>query len=218
MKSLQNHLLLQNLYRLKALGYKYIDPILTNQKNATQNSSNIFELNSMIENCHLCDLNKSRTQSMSGFGNIKSKIFFIDSVVSMSDDSSNSYFSANVGEIFKNMVEKVLLLDINDIYYTHLVKCRPYGSNIPSDSEYASCRHYLQNQLSIVQPKIIVTLGATAYEKFTEDSTEFDRIRGHVIDYKDYKLIPIQHPNFLLRNPSLKKDAMQDLKTIKSFL
>lgn len=218
MKSLQNHLLLQNLYRLKALGYKYIDPILTNHKNDAQNNSNIFELKSMIENCHLCDLNKSRRQSMSGFGNIKSKIFFIDSVVSLSDDSSNSYFSANAGEIFKNMVEKVLLLDINDIYYTHLVKCRPYGSNAPSDSEYASCRHYLQNQLSIVQPKIIVTLGALAYEKFTEDSTEFNRIRGHVIDYKDYLLIPIQHPNVLLRNPSLKKDAMHDLKIIKSFL
>lgn len=218
MKSLQNHLLLQNLYRLKSLGYKYIDPIVTNQKNAGQNSSNIFELNSMIENCHLCDLNKSRTQSMSGFGNIKSKIFFIDNVVSMSDDSSNSYFSAHVGEIFKNMIEKVLLLDIDDIYYTHLVKCRPYGSNLPSESEYASCRHYLQNQLSIVQPKIIVTLGNTAYEKFTNDTTEFDKIRGHVIDYKDYILIPIQHPSFLLRNPSLKKDAMQDLQTIKSFL
>jgi DNA polymerase len=218
MKSFQNHLLLQNLYRLKALGFNYTDPIAVNHKTVQDLPQDIEHLNQMISQCHLCDLNKSRQQSMAGFGNIRSKILFIDDYVSSSDDESHSYFSGRSGDTLQKMIENVLKIDIHDIYITHLVKCKPYGSNLPSDSEYDSCKHYLFRQLEIIKPKIVVTLGENCYQRFTNDDTPFEDVRGHIISHNNYKIIPIYHPSFLLRNPSTKKIALQDLQTIKGCL
>ncbi|MFT7005438.1 MAG: uracil-DNA glycosylase family 4, partial [Sulfurimonas sp.] len=73
-------------------------------------------------------------------------------------------------------------------------------------------------QIEFVKPKVIVTLGEEAYFKLTGEENDFQSVRGHVIDFKDYKLIPIYHPQFLLRNPELKRVTLNDLKTIKSCL
>jgi len=91
-------------------------------------------------------------------------------------------------------------------------------SNKPSPSEWNSCKAYLFSQIEFIQPKVVVTLGNEAYNCVTEDNDNFDNVRGHVIDFKKYKLVPIYHPQYLLRNPELKKITMNDLKTIKSCL
>ena len=218
MKSFQNLVLLQNLYRLKALGFKYSDPFSVNKKDTHAKALNIEELHANISTCHLCDLSKSRSQSMSGFGNINADLMIIDFSVSLSDDSTNSYYSGRSGETLKNMIENVLELKTEDVYFTHTVKCKPLNSNIPSDSEFNSCKNYLYSQIEFVKPKLVVTLGEEAYAKVTSENDNFNSVRGHVIDFKDYKLIPIFHPNHLLRNPDDKKIALNDLKTIKSCL
>ncbi|PHS56814.1 MAG: uracil-DNA glycosylase [Sulfurimonas sp.] len=218
MKSFQNLLLLQNLYRLKALGFEYIDSFSVNQKTSHEKALNLIELAKDISSCHLCDLSKSRTQSMSGFGNTNADLMIIDFNVSLSDDNSNSYYSGRSGETLKKMIENVLKLSINDVYLTHAIKCKALNSNIPSDSEFDSCKNYLFSQINFVKPKVIVTLGEEAYAKVTSENDNFVSVRGHVIDFKDYKLIPIFHPNHLLRNPDDKKITLNDLKTIKSCL
>jgi len=218
LKSFQNLLLLQNLYRLKALGFEYIDSFSVNQKTSHEKALNLIELAKDISSCHLCDLSKSRTQSMSGFGNTNADLMIIDFNVSLSDDNSNSYYSGRSGETLKKMIENVLKLSINDVYLTHAIKCKALNSNIPSDSEFDSCKNYLFSQINFVKPKVIVTLGEEAYAKVTSENDNFVSVRGHVIDFKDYKLIPIFHPNHLLRNPDDKKITLNDLKTIKSCL
>ena len=142
----------------------------------------------------------------------------IDYTVSLSDDSSNSYFSGRSGDILKNMITNVLDFKIDEIYYTHIVKCKPLNSQAPSNSELDSCIGYLHTQIEFVKPKVIVTLGEDAYKYFTSENENFKTVRGHVIDLKNYKLIPIMHPTHLLRNPNDKKIAFGDLKTIKSCL
>jgi len=216
LKSFQNLLLLQNLYRLKALGFEYSDSFFVNQKSSNEISSSISELAKEIFTCHLCDLSKSRSQSMSGYGNPNADIMIIDYSVSLAEDSANSYYCGRSGEILKNMIENVLDLKIEDIYFTHAIKCKALNSNIPSASEWDSCKNYLFSQIEFIKPKIIVTLGKDAYAKVTSEDDNFQSVRGHVIDFKDYKLIPIYHPNHLLRNPDDKKVAFIDLKTIKS--
>ncbi len=218
MRSYQNLLLLQNLYRLKALGFQYCDPFSVNKKNSFTKPNSIDELAHNISTCHLCDLSKSRTQSMSGFGNPNADIMFIDYNVSLNEDNTNTYYSGRSGEILTNMIENVLGLKTQDIYFTHAIKCKPLNSNTPSNSEWDSCKNYLFSQIEFVKPKIVVTLGKDAYAKVTSENDNFSSVRGHVIDFKDYKLIPIEHPNHLLRNPDDKKIALNDLKTIKSCL
>ena len=218
MQSYQNLILLQNLYRQKALGFEYTDHFNFNIKDYSSEANSIDELHQNISKCHLCDLSKSLTQSMSGYGNINADIMIIDYTVSQMQDSTNSYFTGRSGEVLKNMVENVLMCSIDDIYYTHAIKCKTLDSNRPSHSEFKSCKGYLFAQINFIKPKVIVTLGSEAYAKLTSDKENFNNIRGHIIDFQRYKLIPIYHPMHLLKNPELKKDTLSDLKTIKFLL
>ena len=219
LKSFQNLIFLQNLYRLKAIGFEYIDHFNINEKSNYAQPSSLEELSHNVKNCHLCDLSKSRTQSMNGYGNANANLVIIDYLVSQAQDSANSYYVGRSGETLKNMIENVLHLSVNDIYLTHAIKCKPLQSNKPSPSEWNSCKSYLFSQLDFIRPKVIVTLGKEAYAHLSDDNADnFENVRGHVIDYKDYKLVPIYHPQYLLRNPELKKITLNDLHTIKSCL
>jgi DNA polymerase len=153
---------------------------------------------------------------MNGFGNENADLMIIDFSVSQTQDSTNSYYHGRTGEILKNMIEKVLLIKVDDVYITHCVKCKPLNTNIPSPSEYNSCKNYLYSQIEFIKPKVIVTLGESAYSHLSGDSDNFENVRGHLIDFKGMKLVPIYHPQFLLRNPESKKITLNDLKTIKS--
>ena len=218
MKSYQNLVLLQNLYRLKAIGFDYVEHFEINQPNLYTPKSNFQELLSSIDSCHLCDLSKSRKQSMVGYGNKNAKLMIIDFSVSDVQDQTNSYYVGNSGKSLQIMVEEVLGLSIEDTYLTHCIKCKPLTSNKPSHSEWNSCKNYLFAQIESIKPKIIVTLGENAYKYFTSDDGSFEQVRGHIIDLQKYKLIPIYHPSFVLRNPKLRKVTFSDLKTIKSCL
>lgn len=218
MKSYQNLVLLQNLYRLKAIGYEYIDPFSVNEESSFEVPASLEALQENVQRCHLCDLSKSRQQSLSGFGSKSADLMIVDYMVSQGQDASNNYYAGRSGETLKNMIEKVLGVGINDVYATHIVKCKPLSVNEPSPSECNSCKPYLQAEIEFVQAKVIVTLGENAYAELTGDKDNFENVRGHVIDFKSYKLVPIYHPHYLLRNPDLKRVTMNDLKTIKSCL
>jgi DNA polymerase len=155
---------------------------------------------------------------MPGFGSSNARVVILDYMVSQVQDANNDYYSGRSGESLKNMIEKVIGLSIEDVYLTHVIKCKPLQSNHPSSSEVQSCKQYLQAQLDFIKPNVIVTLGADAYQALTDDSDNFENVRGHIIDFKKYKLVPIYHPQFLLRNPELKKITLRDLQTIKSCL
>ncbi len=201
------------------MGFQYIDHFNVNEKTDYKQAGSLDELSCNIRNCHLCDFSKSRRQSMSGFGNANAKLVIIDYLVSQTQDSTNGYYAGRSGEILKNMIENVLHLKIDDVYITHAIKCKPLQSNKPSESEWNSCKEYLFSQLALIQPKIIVTLGKEAYAHVTNDKAEnFENIRGHLIDFKDSKLVPIYHPQYLLRNPELKIITLNDLHTIKNCL
>ncbi len=218
LNSYQNLALLQNLYRLKSAGFKYIDQFSINHNAHYDKPLNLTQLTHNISSCHLCDLSKSRSQSMSGFGNENAELMIIDFNVSTNDDAKNEYYTGRSGETLKNMIEKVIGLKTSDIYYTHAIKCKTLNSNVPSSSEWESCKNYLFFQIEHIKPKVIVTLGKDAYAKIINEDKDFESVRGHIIDFNSYKLVPIYHPNFLLRNPESKKTTMQDLKTIKSCL
>ncbi len=218
MRSFQNLLLLQNLYRLKAVGYEYIDPIVINHRNEQILPSQLGPLHSMISQCHLCDLSKSRHQPMSGQGNPKAEVMFIDAYVSLAEDESGDYYVGRSGASLKKMIENVLEMPYKDAYITHAVKCKPLGSNIPSASEWNSCKSYLFKQIELVTPRVIVPLGPEAYRLVCNDETDFDQVRGQKIDFGSATIIPIYHPTFLLRNPSLRQKTFNDLKIIKSTL
>ena len=218
MKSFQNLKILQNLYRLKSIGFDYCDPFEINSGDTEVVASDIDSLQKQIHTCHLCDFSKSRTQSMPGWGKRNAKVMFVDHVVSQMEDNTNSYFCGRSGEMLRKMVENVLELDINEVYYTHTIKCKPLQIQPTYQTQWQSCKRYLLSQIEIISPKIIITLGEEAFENLTEQKGEFEKLRGHTVAFGKTKIIPIYHPNFLLRNPNMKKITLNDLKTIKTFL
>ncbi|MGD9970296.1 MAG: uracil-DNA glycosylase [Sulfuricurvum sp.] len=223
MDSYQNLALLQNLYRLRILGYHYIDPITPNAVSGSHKASeglpsSLSMLEQSIRDCYLCDLSKSRRQSMSGYGNPHAKIVFVDAYVSAAEDESNGYYVGRSGNMLKDMIEKVLNLSVHDVYLTHAVKCKPFGFQTPSPSECSSCAPFLSRQLDVISPSVIVPLGPDALRLVLGEANDFERLRGEVVPFGRSVVIATYNPVFLLRNPSLKKDAMRDLLTIKAQL
>lgn len=219
MDSFQNIALLENLYRLKSLGYSYVDPITPNLQTPLNSlPDTLSAIGENISQCYLCDLSKSRRQSMRGFGDSKARLIFVDAYVSAAEDESGEYYVGRSGVMLRDMIEKVLNLSVEDVFFTHAVKCKPFGFQNPSPSECGSCTPFLSKQIELIKPHIIVPLGPDAYQILSGDHGDFERVRGEIIPYGDAHLIPLHHPLYLIRNPSLKKEAMRDLQTIKSQL
>jgi uracil-DNA glycosylase len=217
--SFQNLALLENLYRLKSLGYTYVDPITPNiQTSLNSLPDTLGVLGESISKCYLCDLSKSRSQSMVGYGDSRAELMFIDGYVSAAEDEEGEYYVGRSGVMLRDMIEKVLHKNVENIYFTHAVKCKPFGFQNPSPSECSSCAPFLSKQIELIRPRIIVTLGPDAYHLLSGDNGDFERVRGEVITFGDSLLVPMYHPLYLVRNPSLKKEAMRDLQTIKAQL
>ncbi|WP_457606306.1 uracil-DNA glycosylase [Nitratifractor sp.] len=216
MKNLHNALQLKQLYLLKQMGYSYTDIAPSDLENEpTELPDNLEELRKFVENCHLCDLSKSRHKVVFGEGDPHAKLMFVGEGPGATEDSTGRPFVGRAGELLTKMIEKVLYLSRSQVYIANIVKCRPPRNRVPTPTEALTCRPYLLRQIELIQPRIIVTLGATAYRYLTNDESPIGRVRGQVIHTENYLLVPTFHPSYLLRNPSAKKEAYHDLLTVK---
>jgi len=216
MRNLHNALLLKQLYILKSIGYEYSDITPSDmQESQLRLPDSLDELRAIAMNCHLCELSKSRHNVVFGEGNESAKLMFVGEGPGATEDSTGRPFVGRAGELLTKMIENVLYIPRSQVYIANIVKCRPPGNRVPTVEEALSCKPYLMKQIEIISPKLIVTLGATAYRYLTGDETPISRVRGSVIDMNQYKLIPTFHPSYLLRNPSAKKEAYRDMLLIK---
>jgi len=219
MRNLKNALLLKQLYIQKEIGFYYTPMIPYSDKEPNLSlPQNLKELQQQTNNCHLCELSKSRTHVVFGEGNINAEVMFIGEGPGATEDSMGKPFVGKSGELLTKMVENVLLLKREDIYIANIVKCRPPNNRTPHEEEAYTCLPYLQRQIELINPRIIVTLGTTAYRYITNDPTGITQIRGTIYTQNGYKLIPTYHPSYLLRNPNAKKETFEDLKLIKTLL
>ncbi|WP_292655773.1 uracil-DNA glycosylase [Nitratifractor sp.] len=219
MKNLHNALQLKQLYLLKQMGYRYTDIKPSDlEPDPAQLPNDLENLRKMVEKCHLCDLSKSRHKVVFGEGNPHAKLMFVGEGPGATEDSTGRPFVGRAGELLTRMIENVLYLRREQVYIANIVKCRPPGNRVPTPTEAFTCRPYLLKQIELIRPKIIMTLGATAYRYLTNDETPISRVRGHIIHTDNYLLVPTFHPSYLLRNPSAKKEAWADLLKVKELL
>jgi len=217
-KTLQNRILHQ-LNFLKTIGYEYCENINFSEINKEQISlpNNIEQLEEIVKNCHLCQLSKYRENVLFGSGNLNAKVMFLKESPGATEDELGEFFVGRSGNLLTKMIENVLNISPKDIYITNIVKCiSPKG--IISNEHVNYCKSYLDKQIDLIKPKLIVALGEAAYSYYTNDNTSFSEIRGKVINYNDFDIICTYEPSFLLRNPSSKKEAYQDMLKIKSLM
>lgn len=217
-KLVKNQLLYQ-LNFLKSIGYGYHESVsITNKEVDNSNlPNNLIEFKTLVENCSLCELSKSRKNVLFGEGNPNAEIMFIVDEPTATEDELKSFFVGKTGEQLSKMIENVLPLKKEEVYITALIKCKSFdGFN---NSHFNSCSSYLYKQIDIIKPKLIVTLGEKCYQYLCSDfNSAFSQIRGHIVKYKNYDVLPMNSVSFLIRNPSSKKDAFHDMLKIKSIL
>jgi len=219
MKNLHNALQLKQLYLLKQMGYRYTDVKPSDlESEPDELPSDLESLRRIVDSCHLCELSKSRHKVVFGEGDPQADLMFVGEGPGATEDSTGRPFVGRAGELLTKMIENVLHISRSQAYITNIVKCRPPGNRVPTPTEAFTCRPYLLKQIEIVRPRIIVTLGATAYRYLTNDDTPISRVRGHLIHTESYLLIPTFHPSYLLRNPSAKKEAYHDMLKVKEML
>lgn len=219
MKNLKNALLLKQLYQLKQLGYKYTSATCYKEEEPDLTLPNTLgSLEKQAIDCHLCDLSKRRTKVVFGEGNRDADLMFVGGAPSNSDDSAGKIFTGRSGEMITQMIEKVLGLERSDVYITNVLKCRAVDTQNPSPAHAHTCHPYLLKQIELIKPKLIVAFGETAYHYLTGDDSDITQVRGNLHTQESYTVIPTYHPNYLLRNPSAKKDVMIDLLKVKNLL
>ncbi|SFV64313.1 Uracil-DNA glycosylase, family 4 [hydrothermal vent metagenome] len=219
MKNLKNALLLKQLYQLKQLGYQYTSVTIFKEDEPDLTLPNTLEsLKKQANECHLCELSKSRNKVVFGEGLKTATLMIVGDFPSHSDDSTGKIFTTRTGELLTKMIENVLGLNRQDVYLTNVLKCRALDTQSPSPAFAHTCYPYLLKEIALVKPKLIIAFGELAHHYLSGDDSNISKARGTVYEKDDYKVIPTYHPNYLLRNPSAKKEVFEDLKKVKELL
>ena len=208
---------LKYLYHLKTIGEEYFEGF-NKAKNINSMPKELEELKKICINCRLCNLSKTRTNVVFGEGNPKAELMFIGEAPGEQEDKGARPFVGKAGKLLTKIISNVLNLSREDVYITNIVKCRPPNNRVPTIEEAIKCRPYLLKQIDIINPKILVCLGKTAFMYLMNSDLPITKVRGKIFEFKEKKVIPTFHPSYLLRNPSAKKDAFKDFLLIKSLL
>jgi len=188
--------------------------------------NNILEFESLKKiclDCKQCALSKTRTNVVFGRGNPNTKIFIIGEGPGHNEDMEGLAFVGRAGKILDAAFQSVGIDTNRDCYISNIVKCRPPNNRKPQNEEIESCSTWLDQQINLINPKIIVLAGSTAVESYLNIKEPISTIRGKWIERDGRKVMPIFHPSYLLRNPSKEKGkpkwlTWRDLKLVKTEL
>ena len=173
--------------------------------------------------CTSCGLSETRQNVVFGRGNPFAKILIIGEGPGQIEDDRGLAFVGRSGKLLDELFLSVGINVEQDCYISNIVKCRPPSNRKPRISEVENCSNWLQNQVSLINPKIIILAGSTAVNSYLNISKPITEIRGKWINKSNIKIMPIFHPAYLLRNPSNeinkpKWTTIQDLKKVKKEL
>lgn len=169
------------------------------------------------QGCTLCRLSEERKTVVFGEGAPRASLMFIGEGPGAEEDRSGRPFVGQAGKLLDGMIFAIGL-ERSDVYITNIVKCRPPGNRDPQDDEVAACAAYLDRQIELIQPTVLVALGKPASHRLTGTTKPISALRGRWSSYKGTPLMPVFHPAYLLRTPSAKREMWEDLKMIRQRL
>lgn len=182
-----------------------------------------------VLNCQNCELHKTRTNVVFGHGPIPCNAMIIGEGPGEQEDISGKPFVGKAGQLLTKILESVGINRETDTFIANTVKCRPPGNRTPVTEEINACKGYLIRQIQLVQPKVLILLGAPALKTILEEPLAISKVRGKwykaAVNYMSDPLyiMPIFHPSYLLRNASKEVNSpkwhtWQDFKEIKNAL
>lgn len=170
--------------------------------------------------CVKCSLSTTRKNVVFGRGNPNSKLFVVGEGPGQQEDEQGLAFVGRAGKMLDSVFLSVGIDTNEDCYISNIVKCRPPNNRKPLSNEVKECLPWLNEQIELIKPKVIVLAGSTAVQSYLNIDEPISKLRGKWIVKEDIKYMPIFHPSYLLRNPSKEKGkpkwlTWQDLKKVK---
>ena len=201
---------------------KIMSDVLSSEKQENyadpDKQSFLNSLRDEIGDCQLCRLSKGRRNIVFGEGNPEAKIMFIGEGPGREEDIQARPFVGDAGQVLTNLIRK-MGLKRKEVYIANIVKCRPPNNRDPEEDEKAACSPFLEKQIEIIKPGIIIALGRIAAHTLTGSSIPITKLRGNFFKYKDIPVMPTFHPAYLMRNPRDKwltwEDATKVLEKLK---
>ena len=161
--------------------------------------------------CQQCDLCQSRQQVVTGVGNQHADFLWVTEAPSLEDDQQGLPFADHSGELLTEML-RAMQLSRDDVFITHIVKCRPADDRDPKAQELVACEHYLQRQIALIKPKVIIAVGRIAAHKLLQSKAPLAELRKAEHEFSGIPLQTIYHPAYLLRSLTEKSKAWQDMQ------
>jgi uracil-DNA glycosylase len=175
------------------------------------------QLKAAVAGCTKCDLCHGRTQTVFGIGDVKAKWLFVGEGPGRNEDLQGEPFVGPAGKLLDNMLLAMGLKRGINVYIANIVKCRPTGADgrdrPPTPQESATCMPYLERQIALIQPTVIVALGKTAAVSLLgmDENTSVGQLRGKVHQFSNLPLVVTYHPAYLLRKLEDKSKTWRDL-------
>ena len=175
---------------------------------------NLEALKQEVISCSKCALHQARNHAVFGNGNPDAEIMLIAEAPGYYEDRSGIVFQGKSGELLDKILAASGFNRNEQIYISNIVKCRPPNNREPNHAERAACLPYLYTQIEIIDPKIVILLGATALRGLIDPNAKITRMRGEWLDWKNRWVMPTYHPSALLRNQHLKRPVWHDFKNV----
>ena len=179
--------------------------------------SRLAQLTQEVERCRRCSLYRTRTHAVVSDGTPEARLVFVGEAPGRDEDLQGKPFVGAAGQLLTKMIE-AMGLRREEVYICNVLKDRPPANRTPLPEEVEACLPFLREQLAIIRPAVICTLGAVAAKALLGPHVAITKIRGAVRDYEGIPLVPTFHPAYLLRNPPAKKFVWIDLKKVKQLL
>jgi DNA polymerase len=176
-------------------------------------ADSLSEFKASVLDCTKCRLANTRTQVVFGTGNPNADLMFIGEAPGRDEDLAGEPFVGRAGQLLTDII-KAMKLTRDDVYIANVIKCRPPENRNPEPDELDACRPYIKQQIEMIKPRVIVTLGRFALQSTLERAVAISSARGEWMQFGDVKLMPTYHPAYLLRNPAAKRDVWSDMKKV----
>lgn len=178
---------------------------------------NLAELGVFLHNCQQCRLASGRTQVVFGTGNPQAKIMFIGEAPGYYEDKQGIPFVGAAGKLLTELLESAGL-SRSEIYIANVIKCRPPSNRDPLSDEIETCKPYLLQQIQLIKPKVVCSLGNFATHTLLGKKVGITKVRGKVFQLSDFVLFPLLHPAAALHQGNLQGPLREDFQKLKKVL
>ena len=164
-----------------------------------------------VDACNACGLCRTRQRTVPGVGDANAEWLFVGEAPGAEEDARGEPFVGQAGRLLDNMLGALGMTRNRNVYIANVLKCRPPDNRTPETAEADACRPYLERQIALLQPRIIVALGKSAASLLLGGDASIASLRGRAHAYKGVPLIVTYHPAYLLRTPTDKGKVWADL-------